>query len=97
MTSANIFLPHGDGVGVFSNIYRLIVGGGEGCEGWASITSYQRDTKSYMTPIPPISLHHFSAQTVYPTLIEMLGEFFLIYDEGRRCKVIYDDNIFHHI
>ncbi len=31
------------------------------------------------------------------TLIEMLGEFFLIYDEGRRCKVIYDKNIFPHI
>jgi hypothetical protein len=30
-------------------------------------------------------------------LIEMLGEFFLIYDEGRRCKVIYDENIFPHI
>ncbi len=29
------------------------------------------------------------------TLIEMLGEFFLIYDEGRRCK--YDENIFPHI
>ncbi len=33
----------------------------------------------------------------YGTLIEMLGEFFLIYDEGRRCKVIYDENIFPHI
>jgi hypothetical protein len=32
-----------------------------------------------------------------PALIEMLGEFFLIYDEGRRCKVIYDENIFPHI
>jgi hypothetical protein len=31
---------------------------------------------------------------VFSTLIEMLGEFFLIYDEGRRCKVIYDENIF---
>ncbi len=31
------------------------------------------------------------------TLIEMLGEFFLIYNEGRRCKVIYDENIFPHI
>jgi hypothetical protein len=31
------------------------------------------------------------------SLIEMLGEFFLIYDEGRRCKVIYDENIFPHI
>jgi hypothetical protein len=34
---------------------------------------------------------------VETALIEMLGEFFLIYDEGRRCKVIYDENIFHHI
>jgi hypothetical protein len=34
---------------------------------------------------------------VYSTLIEMFGEFFLIYDEGRRCKVIYDENIFPHI
>jgi hypothetical protein len=33
----------------------------------------------------------------YSTLIEMLGEFFLIYDEGRRCKVIYDENIIPHI
>ncbi len=45
--------------------------------------------------------------TYVHTLIEMLGEFFLIYDEGRRCKVIYDEgrrckviydeNIFPHI
>jgi hypothetical protein len=31
------------------------------------------------------------------TMIEILGEFFLIFDEGRRCKVIYDENIFPHI
>jgi hypothetical protein len=36
-------------------------------------------------------------RTVHTTLIEMLGEFFLIYDEGRRCKVTYDENIFPHI
>jgi hypothetical protein len=31
-----------------------------------------------------------SVKNADTTLIEMLGEFFLIYDEGRRCKVIYD-------
>jgi hypothetical protein len=37
------------------------------------------------------------SRTGSAALIEMLAEFFLIYDEGRRCKVIYDENIFPHI
>jgi hypothetical protein len=30
-------------------------------------------------------------------MLEMLQEFFLICDEGRRCKFIYDENVFPHI
>ncbi len=30
-------------------------------------------------------------------LLEMLQEFFLICDEGRRCKFISDENVFPHI
>ncbi len=48
-------------------------------------------------PPPPPPPRSFAMLEVQTTLIEMLGEFFLINDEGRRCKVIYDENIFPHI
>jgi hypothetical protein len=46
--------------------------------------------------LPPLLQRCFFEITllVLPTLIEMLGEFFLIYDEGRRYKVIYDEIFF---